>query len=312
MDHVGGIDAAQGRSLRASRRELARLRPAPTGIQHGCAVSSANSLGARFSPPASVHARAATGRARPPVGQRRAIERDALAPIDLGLTPQRQDDRHISRPAPAPPSPRSGCRPRSAAPAPAPRRPGRTGRPLFGRRTAISWTSAGTMWRPGHILADAMELAGTAGTGVALDVDHHLDPRQMRRQRAAVRAGLASPGRRRRCLPARCEPGGSDQLGPVQPPQKVALAQGLGPTATEAVPLQRLDDLAQTLDRRVARDQHRLKRLGMTRRPWREQGHSAASIMFVRAGDRFEPAATRVAARCGSWSRRQPGLSNRT
>lgn len=46
----------------------------------------------------------------------------------------------------------------------------------------------------GCIFADAMELAGTARKSVALDVDYHLDPRQMRRQRAAVRAALASPG----------------------------------------------------------------------------------------------------------------------
>lgn len=128
-----------------------------------------------------------------------------------------------------------------------------------------------------------MELAGTARTSVALDVDYHLDPPQMRRQRAAVRAALASPGGLlgRRCLLGRRERGGFDLLGLFQSQPKLILRQGLGPAA-EAVPLQLLDDLAQALDLRFPRDQHRLKRLGVSGKLWRERGHDADSIIFVR------------------------------
>jgi len=64
---------------------------------------------------------------------------------------------------------------------------------------------AGIFWPPGDqhpelrrhyvqprafVLADPMQLASAAGTGLVVNVDDDLNPRQMRRQRAAVAAAL--------------------------------------------------------------------------------------------------------------------------
>jgi hypothetical protein len=46
----------------------------------------------------------------------------------------------------------------------------------------------------GDVLADPVQRAGAAGTGLVLDVDDLFDPGQVRRQGAAVRAPLGPPG----------------------------------------------------------------------------------------------------------------------
>jgi hypothetical protein len=98
-----------------------------------------------------------------------------------------------------------------------------------------------------------------------LDIDHHLDARQVRRQRSPVRAPL---GAARRCrssallasvsaslLAATCSMSSSAE-------QQLIFRQRLGPAA-EAMTLQLLDDLAQPLGSGPLRQQHRLQRAGI-------------------------------------------------
>ena len=63
----------------------------------------------------------------------------------------------------------------------------------------------------GPVFADPMQCTAAARAGLVLDIDHQLDPRQMRRQRAAIAFGrlgarrsvrLRRPGSRRRRTPA--------------------------------------------------------------------------------------------------------------
>lgn len=211
-----------------------------------------------------------------PVRQCRAVERNALTCIDLSLAIQgqmvgifgdeRMGDRCLCRQA-ALDQPRRGQHLHHHV------RAGATGifRPAHHQDAELGGHHVEAL---GHVLADAVQLAGTARADVALDIDHGLDPRQMGGQRAAVRTAPGDPfgllGRR--LLLGRGEADGLDLLGLFQRQQKLILRQGLGPAA-EAVSLQLLDDLAQALDLRFPRDQHRLKRLGVTGKLWRERGH---------------------------------------
>jgi hypothetical protein len=79
-----------------------------------------------------------------------------------------------------------------------------------------------------------VQLALAAGTGLVVDIDDDLDPRQVRRQRATVAASLA----------AVCS----------------IFGKGLG-LAAKTVPLQFLDDLAQPLILHPLGEQHRFQRL---------------------------------------------------
>jgi len=93
-------------------------------------------------------------------------------------------------------------------------------------------------------------------------------------QRPAVRTALRDPSGLlgRRLLLGRSEAGGLDLLGLFQRQQQLVLRQTLRPPS-EAVTLQLLDDLAQALDLRVPRDQHRLERLGITGKLGGERSH---------------------------------------
>ena len=97
-----------------------------------------------------------------------------------------------------------------------------------------------------------------------VDVDHHLDARQMRRQRSTVDAaggGVACPlGWRRRFVlgfSARRR-----LLDLFEAEQQLIFRQRFGPSA-EAVTLQLLDDLLQPFGARTFRQQHRLERAGI-------------------------------------------------
>ena len=142
-----------------------------------------------------MHRTQVPGGAADPVGQRRAIEIDALPGVDLGLAIQRQmvgifghqnlGDGRLGRQA-ALDQPRRRRRLHDtvlAAPA-----------GVFGpaddehpelRRHDVQPLA--------HVLADPVQFALAAGAGLVVDVDDHLDPRQMRRQRAAVGAALGGP-----------------------------------------------------------------------------------------------------------------------
>ena len=132
-----------------------------------------------------------------PVGQRRAIEIDALAGVDLGLPVERQmvgifGHQNLGD---------GGLGRQAALDQPRRRR---------GLHDTVLAGPAGVFGPPGdehpelrrhdvqplaHVLADPVQLALAAGAGLVVDVDDDLDPRQMRRQRSAVDAALASPRR---------------------------------------------------------------------------------------------------------------------
>ena len=131
-----------------------------------------------------------------PVGQRRAIEIDALAGVDLGLAIQRQmvgifGDQNLGD---------GGLGRQAALDQPRRRR---------GLHDAVLASPAGIFGPPGDehpelrrhdvqplalVLADPVQLALAARAGLVVDVDHHLDPRQMRRQRSPVDRGACEPG----------------------------------------------------------------------------------------------------------------------
>ena len=69
-----------------------------------------------------------------------------------------------------------------------------------------------------HVLADPMQRAPAAGAGMIVDIDHHLDARQMCRQRSAVHPALGgADGALGRCrLFALGLGGGNDLLGLFQ------------------------------------------------------------------------------------------------
>ena len=131
-----------------------------------------------------------------PVRQRGAIQIDAaLAGVDLRLPVQRQmvgifGHQNLGD---------SGLG-RQAALDQARRRQG--------LQDAVLATPAGIFGPPGNehpelgwydvqplalVLADPVQLARAAGAGLVVDVDDDLNPRQVRRQRAAIGAALVSP-----------------------------------------------------------------------------------------------------------------------
>lgn len=102
----------------------------------------------------------------------------------------------------------------------------------------------------GHVLADPVQRAGAAGTGLVLDVDHLFDPRQMSRQGSTVGPPL---GRARRLLGRRRQ----TQLGAGQFLLKLLQRQHeligiqLFRSGAEGGPLEIADDPAQSRDQLV-------------------------------------------------------------
>lgn len=198
-----------------------------------------------------------------PVRQRRAIQLDALAGVNLGLPVQRQmisifghqnlGDGSLGRQS-ALDQPRRSRRLHDAG--------------LAG--------SAGVFGPPGDedaeqcrhhiqplalILADPVQLALAAGAGLVVDVDDDLDPRQVRRQRPTIGAALARPyhapfGRTRVLFGFAA---GRDLLDVFQAKQHLLLWERLRPAA-KAMALQFLDDLAQPLALAPLGEQHRIAR----------------------------------------------------
>ena len=192
-----------------------------------------------------MHGPQQEGRASHPVGQGRAIQGDALAGIDLGLSIQRQmigelRDQHLGdgRLGRQPAFDQSGRRRRlhdhvGASPA-------GILRSAYDQNAELRRHDIQALR---DVLADAMQHRRTARADGARHIDHRLDPRQVRRQLAAVgptsrrtrlalgwmlllRRGLA----RRRFL-----------LGILQRKLKLILGQALGPPP-EAMTLELPDD----------------------------------------------------------------------
>jgi hypothetical protein len=204
-----------------------------------------------------------------PVRQRRPVESDALAGIDLGLPVERQmigifrhqnlGDGRLGR--------------QSALD-----QPGRS----LGLQDAIFAGSAGVFGTSGDdnaelrrhhvqplapVFADLVQLALAAGAGLVVDVDDDLDPRQMRRQCSAIVAALARPfgPAFRGCLILTGLGRGYDLLDVLEAQQHLLLGERLGLPA-KAVALQLLDDLPQPLALMKRSQQHRLQRLGIIRK----------------------------------------------
>ncbi len=142
-----------------------------------------------------MHGPQQEGGAPDPVGQGRAIQVDALAGVDLGLPVERKvvgvlGDEHLG----------DGRLGRQAA-LDQPRRRGRLDHDVLAGPAGIL--------RPAHhqhpelrrhdveplgdVLADPMQHPRAARAGLARDVDHSLDPRQVGRQGATVRPALCDP-----------------------------------------------------------------------------------------------------------------------
>ena len=146
---------------------------------------------------------------------------------------------------------------------------------------AVLAGSAGVFWPPGDqhpelrwhhvqplasVLGDPVQLALAAGTGLVIDVDDDLDPRQVHRQGATIAATLASPRRAAigdglvlLCFAGRC-----DLLDVFQAQQHLGLGQRLRLPA-KAMALHFLDDLAQPLALAPLGEQHRFLRLKIVR-----------------------------------------------
>jgi hypothetical protein len=182
-----------GDGHRRHRPKAAGLGPAAAGIEYGRGGLIREQPGQLLEPHEVVLMQRPKmpGGMTDPVCQRRAIQSDALAGVNLGLAIQQQmvgilGHQNLGGSGLG----RQTALDRSAAQAPglARHRPRKSGRHI--------WAEV----RPHHIqpftpvLADQLQLALAARTGLVVDVDDDLNPRQMRRQRSPVDPALVSPG----------------------------------------------------------------------------------------------------------------------
>ncbi len=138
------------------------------------------------------------------------------------------------------------------------------------------------------ILADPMKQALAARAGLVVEIDDRFDARQMRRQRAAVRAPLL---RRRRAfrrgfvldLSRRAGLGLFDLF---EREQQLIFRQRFG-AAAEPVTLQFPDDLDEPLATDALGDQHRLERFGIVGERVDRLRHSAKRPHFPPICDDF-------------------------
>ena len=276
VDHAGRIGAAPGPVVAGIGPELSRLGPAAAGIEHRCAGLVGEQLRRRLQlrqQPLMDRAQVPGGVAHP-IGERRAVEGEPLAGVDLGLAIKRQmigilgdqdlGDARLGR-QPALDQPRGRRRLHHHL--------GTGAAGVFGpahdQDAQLRWHDVEAL---GDILADHMQRARAARTGLVFDVDDRLHPRQMRRQVPAVRPALVSlrlsagrGGRVRFGV-------GRDLLDLFQPKQQLILGQRLGPAA-EAMALQLLDDLAQPIVLGPLGEEHRLERIRIVGKRLRRDRH---------------------------------------
>ena len=174
------------------------VRPRP-GSSTGARVSSTKSRGEvfRISTRRAWTGRSSRGGIANPIGERRAVEREPLAGVDLRLAVERQmvgifadedmGDHGLGRQAAATRRLGAGA---WTTPSVQPRQA------YFGRRVTSTRNWAGmTSSRSETSSPITCSGAAAAGAGVALRFDHHLDPGQMLRQRAAVGPALDADAR---------------------------------------------------------------------------------------------------------------------
>ena len=233
------------------------------------------------------------GRTADPIGQRRTVEFDALAGVDLSLPIQRKmigifGDKHLRY---------RGLGWQSAFD-----KPGRRWR----LHHHVLTSPAAIFGSPNHqhaelcrhdvepfadILADPMQGLAAARASAVYNVDHHLDARQMFGKRSFVHPTLSGPvcplrwiGRFRRDLLAR-----RSLLDVFEPEQHLIFGQRLG-AATEAMTLQFLDDLTQPFVLHPLRNQHRLERTGIVGKRICHNRHGAIRPCAAPRREHFCPA----------------------
>jgi len=191
---VGRVDVDDARRISAAPWSIvARIGPELTGLGAPTAriehwrrrlVSKQPGRSLELDEQPLVNRAQKPGGAADPVGKRRAIEVDPLAGVDLGLPVERkvigvfgdQDlgDRRLGRQAAFDQSSRRRRLHHDVLACPAGVfGPTHDQDPELGRHDVESLAS---------VLADAMQRALAARAGMIIDVDHHLDARQMRRQ----------------------------------------------------------------------------------------------------------------------------------
>jgi hypothetical protein len=238
-----------------------------------------------------VHRPQQERRAPYPVGQGRTVEGNTLASIDLSLPIERKmvgelryqhlgDGRLGGQPALDQARRRWCLHDHVRASAAAVFRPAHDQHPELRRHDVQALRD---------VLADAMQRPRAARADHALDVDHRLDPRQMRRQLAAVdptsrRSHLAlgwilllGRGLARRCF----------LLGILQRKLKLILGQALGP-APEAMTLELPDDLAQPIALHPLGDQHRLEQARIVRQGIGLHTHPRSESQPLTSCERFD------------------------
>ena len=256
-------------------------------------VSSANSLAEAFS---AVSRRSCTGRSMKPARptQSANVERssiDALPGVDLSLAIQRKmigvfgDEnlrhRRLGRQSALDQPCRRGRLDHHVLASPA----GIFG-PANDQHAELRWHDVEPL---AGVLADPMQRVAAARAGVVLDIDHHLDARQMRRKRSPVHAALGGPacplgriGRFNLGLVAR-----RSLLDVFEPEQHLIFGQRLG-TPAKAMTLQLLDDLTQPIVLRPLRNQHRLQRAGIVGKCIRRDRHGGSRSCVALRRERFQ------------------------
>jgi hypothetical protein len=228
-----------------------------------------------------------------PIGQCRAIQIDALPGVDLSLPVQRKmigvfGDQNLRH---------SRLGRQSALDQPCRR----------GRLDHYVFASPAGVFRPAHhqhaelgghdvktfarILPNAMQRLAATWAGLVIDIDHHLDARQVRRQRSPLQATLGRPA----CPLGRI---GRINLGLItrrilldifEPEQHLVFGQCLG-TPPKAMTLQLLDDLTEPIVLRPLRNQHRFERAWVVRKCiCGDRHHGSRSCVALRR-ERFQHA----------------------
>ncbi len=317
VDDAGRIGSAPGPVVTRIGEELAGLGSSAAWIEHrgGGLVGEELGRGLEALEQALVDGPEQEGRFADPVGERGAVEMDALPGVDLRLAVERQmvgelAHQHMGD---------GGLRRDAALDQPGGRR--RLHHDLFAAAAGVLRPAGDDdaelrrhdVEALGAVLADHVHLASAAGAGLVGDVDDPLDARQVGWQRAAV--GAARPGTGlalRRINRILCsEALGFHLLGFLEAQEKLIDRQRLGAPA-EAVTLKLLDDLAQPIDLGLARRQHRLQGGGIIRQRRGRLAHEADSSISYNALEeqKAQLAATGTRVSLASCTRRQSSPSS--
>ena len=245
---AGRVGAAPRAIIAGIGPELAGLGASAAGIEHRRRGLVGEQFGRALQrrEQALMHRPQQEGGTADPIGQGRAVELDALPGVNLRLAVQRKvigifgdqhlRDRRLGRQSALDQSRRRGRLHHHVLAGPA----GILG-PANDQDPELRRHDVEPLAR---ILADPMQRVAAARTGMVVDVDHHLDARQVRGKRSPVHAAfggsiclLGRIGRIALGLAARF-----DLLDVFEPEQHLIFGQRLG-AAAEAMALQFFDDL---------------------------------------------------------------------